>query len=134
MMLHRLRLAEGDPVAIEQVWLPHTRFPGIEKLNYARHSLYETLRERFGVKIGLANEVLEARAAKREEAHLLKISHRASLLVISRTLLDTHGKPVETGHSLYRGDRYRAVLNIPAMQPTAASAAKSRRGERELPS
>ena len=28
MMLHRLRLANGEPIAIEQVWIPLTRFPG----------------------------------------------------------------------------------------------------------
>ncbi len=133
MMLHRLRLADGKPVAIEQVWLPYERFPGMEKLNYARNSLYGTLREYFGLRIGSANEVLEARAAKKEEARLLQVPSRSSLLVISRTLLDTEGNPVETGYSLYRSDRYRVVLNVPAIQSIAANGEKSRRAEGELP-
>ena len=66
------------------------------------------------MKIGSANETIEARGASKEEAGLLNIALRSSLLVVSRTLLDAEGRPVELGYSLYRGDRYRAVLTIPA--------------------
>ncbi len=112
--LHRLRSANGEPVAIEEVWLSQEQFTGIEKLDFVRCSLYEALRERYGTRVGSADEVIEARQASRQEAELLQIAPRASLLVISRTLLSVDGKPMETGLSLYRGDRYRAVLRIPA--------------------
>lgn len=114
MILHRLRMANGEPIAIEQVWIPLTRFPGIDRINFVRSSLYETLKERFRVKIGSASETIEARGASKEESELLQIAPRSSLLVVSRTLLDTQERPVELAHSLYRGDRYRAVLTIPA--------------------
>jgi GntR family transcriptional regulator len=113
-MLHRLRMANAEPIAIEQVWIPLSRFPGIDKIDFARASLYETLKERFGVKIGSANETIEAKGAIKEESALLEIAPRSSLLVVSRTLLDVDGRAVELAHSLYRGDRYRAVLTIPA--------------------
>jgi GntR family transcriptional regulator len=112
--LHRLRSADGEPVAIEEVWLSQDHFPGIEKVDFVRCSLYETLREQYGIRVGSADEVIEARPASRQEAELLAIAPKSSLLVISRTLLSVEGKPVETGLSLYRGDRYRAVLRIPA--------------------
>jgi GntR family transcriptional regulator len=96
------------------VWIPLSRFPGIDKIDFARASLYETLKERFGVKIGSANETIEAKGAIKEESALLEIAPRSSLLVVSRTLLDVDGRAVELAHSLYRGDRYRAVLTIPA--------------------
>lgn len=114
MRLHRLRLADGEPIAIEQVWIPLERFPRIEKINFARMSLYETLKERYGVTIGSANETIEARCATKDEAALLLIAVKSSLLLVSRTLLDAEGRPVELAHSMYRGDRYRAVLTIPA--------------------
>ncbi|MEO6924515.1 MAG: GntR family transcriptional regulator [Acidobacteriaceae bacterium] len=112
--LHRLRSANDVPVAIEEVWLSQDQFPGIEKVDFVRCSLYQTLRERYGIRVGSADEVIEARAASRHEAGLLEIAPKSSLLVISRTLLNVDGQPVETGISLYRGDRYRAVLRIPA--------------------
>lgn len=112
--LRRLRLADEVPVAIEDVWLSQQLFPGIEKLNFIRLSLYQTLREQYGIRVSRADEVLEARSASRREADLLQITPRSSLLVMSRTLWSVDGKPVESAHSLYRGDRYRAVLQIPA--------------------
>jgi len=119
-MLHRLRFAEDEPIAIEQVWIPHGRFPGIGAIDFGRHSLYETLRKRYHVEIDSANETIEARGATREEAQLLRIALRSSLLVISRTLLDGEGRPIETARSLYRGDRYSAVLHIPATSSLAS--------------
>ena len=112
--LHRLRLADALPMAIEQVWLSLAEFPGIEKIDFARFSLYGTLRRRYGIEVGSADEIIEARVTARREAKLLEISARSSLLVISRTIRTVQGKPVEASLSLYRGDRYRAVLNIPA--------------------
>jgi GntR family transcriptional regulator len=112
--LRRLRLADGLPVAIEESYLSKAKFPGIEKLHFVRRSLYQTLRERYGVRFGMADEILEARAASSQESRLLKIPPRSSLLVISRTLWNVDGEPVEMARSSYRGDRYRAVLRIPA--------------------
>jgi GntR family transcriptional regulator len=112
--LHRLRLADGLPLAIEQVWLSLAEFPGIDKIDFSRSSLYGTLRERYGIQVGSADEIIEARAATGREAKLLDISARSSLLVISRTIRTAQGKPVEASLSLYRGDRYRAVLSVPA--------------------
>src|SRR6185437_9770593 len=111
--LHRLRSADGEPVVIEEVWLSQDHFPGLEKVDFVHCSLYETLREQYGIRVGSADEVIEARPANRQEAELLAIAPKSSLLVISRTLLSVAGKPVETGLSLYRGDRYRAVLRVP---------------------
>ncbi|HZY61844.1 MAG TPA: GntR family transcriptional regulator [Edaphobacter sp.] len=112
--LRRLRLVDAEPVAIEDVWLSQSQFPGIEKIDFGRSSLYEALRERYGVRVGSADEVIEARLANKQEAELLAIAPKSSLLVISRTLLSMDGKPVEAGLSIYRGDRYRAVLRVPA--------------------
>lgn len=112
--LCRLRMADGQPVAVEEIHLPAERYPDIEKLDFSNCSLYQTLREHYGIRVSLADEILEARAASRREAELLQIPIRSSLLAISRTLLSEDGQPVETAFSVYRGDRYRAVLRIPA--------------------
>ena len=114
--LLRLRLGDGLPIAIEEIRLPHERFPGVEKLDFSRVSLYQTLRERYEIRVSRADEILEARSATKRESALLEIQARSSLLVISRTLWSTDGLPVETAHSVYRGDRYRAVLRIPATE------------------
>jgi GntR family transcriptional regulator len=110
--LVRLRFADGVPMAIEEGSLSRERFPGIEAIDFRNASLYQTLRERYGVTINSADEILEARAANRRESDLLEIPPRSSLLVISRILRSADGKPIEAARSLYRGDRYRAVLKV----------------------
>ena len=112
--LRRLRCADSLPVAIEEVWLAREQFPGIDKLDFTSDSLYQTLRERYGVRMSRADEIIEARSANRQQADLLDLPRNGSLLSITRTLWSVNGKPVETAQSVYRGDRYRAVLAIPA--------------------
>jgi len=114
LLLRRLRLADGLPVAVEIAQIPLKRFPGIETMDFNSRSLYHTLREKFGIRVSRADEILEARSATRAEAKLLGMQFRASVLAISRTLWSADGLPVETAHSVYRGDRYRAIIRIPA--------------------
>lgn len=114
--LQRVRMSDGIPLAIEEIHLPAHRFPGIERLSFANRSLYETMSERYKIRLGRVDEILEARAATRREADLLSIPIRSALLVITRTLWTVDGAAVETAHSVYRGDRYRAAVRI---SPTA---------------
>lgn len=114
LFLHRLRLADGVPLAVETSHIPLEHFPGIERINFARHSLYRTLGESYGVRLGWAEETIEALAATREEAKLLTVPERSSILSITRTIMTTEETPVEAACSRYRGDRYRASIRVPA--------------------
>ncbi|MGH9586675.1 MAG: GntR family transcriptional regulator [Acidobacteriaceae bacterium] len=113
MCLRRLRLADGVPMAIEESNIPLQRFPGIERVDFGLYSLYATLREQYGVRVGYADEIIEALPALREEAGLLTIPHRASILSISRIIFTTQEAPIESACSRYRGDRYRASIRVP---------------------
>jgi GntR family transcriptional regulator len=113
MRLRRLRLADGIPMALEVSHIPLRRFPGLEKINFAKQSLYFILRENFGVRVAYADEVIEALPATREESDLLTIPRRASILSISRIIITTEETPIEAASSRYRGDRYRASIRVP---------------------
>jgi GntR family transcriptional regulator len=113
MRLRRLRLADSIPMALEESNVPLRQFPGIERMDFARNSLYATLRGRYGVRIGYADETIEALPATREEAELLTIPNRASILSISRIILTAQESPIEAACSRYRGDRYRALIRVP---------------------
>lgn len=113
MCLRRLRLADGIPMAIEESNIPLRRFPGVERVDFAQHSLYAALREQYGVRVGYADEIIEALPALREEAELLTIPYRASILSISRIIFTTQETPIESANSRYRGDRYRASIRVP---------------------
>ena len=113
MHLRRLRLADNIPMAIEDSHIPMKQFPGLERIDFAKHSLYQTLRERYGVRVGYADEIIEALPATKEESDLLTVQRKASILSITRVIMTTQETPVEAACSRYRGDRYRASIRVP---------------------
>jgi GntR family transcriptional regulator len=115
LKLRRLRYADGTPMAIEQSHIPLHFYPGLERYDFGKNSLYTVLREDYGLRVAWADEIIEALAATREESELLTIPKRASVLSISRVLISAGDVPVEAACSRYRGDRYRASLRVPAI-------------------
>lgn len=113
LRLCRLRLADGIPMAIEESNIPMRRFPGLERVDFEVNSLYATLREQYGVRVGYADETIEALPATRQDAGLLQVASKASILSIRRTILTTQEAPIEVAWSRYRGDRYRAFIRVP---------------------
>ena len=51
LYLERLRLADGEPLLLEQVHLPAERFPGLLASDLEHGSLYDLLTERYGVRV-----------------------------------------------------------------------------------
>jgi GntR family transcriptional regulator len=113
LRLRRLRLADGIPMAIEDSHVPLRQFPGLDRIDFTKHSLYHTLRERFGVRVGYADEIIEALPATHEESELLNIAKKSSVLSITRVIMTTQESPIEYTCSRYRGDRYRASIRVP---------------------
>jgi GntR family transcriptional regulator len=111
--LRRLRLADGIPMALEESNIPLRQFPGLDKISFAKQSLYFVLRESYGVRVAWADEVIEALPATREESELLTIPKRSSILSISRVIMTTEETPIEVACSRYRGDRYKASIRVP---------------------
>lgn len=115
LRLHRLRLADGEPMAMETTHLPLGRFRGLRRYVSGGGSLYQVLRERFDVEMGHAEETIETALAGPHEADLLGADVGMPMLLLSRHSFDTEQRPVEWVRSVYRGDRYKfvATLNRP---------------------
>jgi GntR family transcriptional regulator len=112
LRLHRLRLADNEPMALETTHLPLARFRGLRRYVTAGGSLYQVLRERFGVDMGHAEETIETALASPEEAELLGADIGLPMLLLSRHSFDMEGNPVEWVRSVYRGDRYKFVASL----------------------
>ncbi len=113
MRLRRLRLADNTPMALEDSQIPLKLFPGLEAIDFSKQSLYRILREDYGVRVAWAGELIEAIPATAQEAKLLTIPTKSSVLSISRIIMTTEELPVEAACSRYRGDRYRASIRVP---------------------
>jgi GntR family transcriptional regulator len=112
LRIHRLRLADGEPMSIDTSHLPARRFPGLRKELERHRSLYETLRTEFGVQLAEAEETIETVLADPHDARLLGVDPGLPLLLLSRHALDVDGEPVEWAQSWYRGDRYKFVTRL----------------------
>lgn len=105
--VQRLRLADGEPLALETAIIS---FIGCEKLleeDLERNSLYQLLETKYGMPPLEAEQELEAGLARDEEARVLKVAPAAPVLLIRRTTYTERGQPLEYAKSVYRGDKYR---------------------------
>jgi len=110
--IERLRMANGEPMAIETTHLAAKRFPRLIERFADRSSLYELLLEEYGVRLIDAEEIIETAVANPIEADRLGAEVGMPLLMLSRHSFDEDGQPVEWVRSLYRGDRYKLVAHL----------------------
>lgn len=107
---HRLRLADGMPMALQTIYLPHALCPDLLTHDLENGSLYEILRTEYGLHLESAESAASADLASEDEAALLQLTMPAALLVTEQlTYLDS-GVPIEFARSVYRGDRYRLQI------------------------
>ena len=72
VVLKRVRSVERQPLMLSTTWLPFDLCAGLEREDFTKQSLYETLRTNFLRTIVRSSRTLEAVAASREEADLLE--------------------------------------------------------------
>ena len=104
----RVRLADGEPFALERSRFPSQRFARLLDLDLTG-SLYELLAEHFDAAPVRAVERLEPVLADADEAAALHVAVGAPLMLVDRTAYDDTGCVVETARDVFRGDRTRIV-------------------------
>jgi GntR family transcriptional regulator len=104
--LDRLRMADGEPMSIEQSYLVHRHCSGVLDGDYESNPLREALERRYNIRWARARQVIRATPATPEMARLLAIKPRSALLHIERVSYSQENIPVEFLHIYYRGDRY----------------------------
>ncbi|WP_295576304.1 GntR family transcriptional regulator [uncultured Microbacterium sp.] len=107
--LLRLRLADGNPLSLERMFLDSERFPDL--LDHSPiGSLYALLQTEYGVTVVTAEEHVEVVEASRQVAQLLDIKPRAPLLALRRVSRRDDGTPVEASIDLFRPELTRLIV------------------------
>jgi GntR family transcriptional regulator len=107
--LQRLLLADGEPMAVDENYLPAARLPGLES-ERAPASLYAFLRERYGVTLEWGEDQVEAIPASLVQSRLLGVGEGAPLLQLVRHAYAGEHL-MNYSACFYRADRYR--LSVP---------------------
>lgn len=106
--LGRVRLLDGEPLAIEHAVVPRQFLPPLDDL---ASSLYQALETNGNRPVG-GTQSIHASLATPTEAGLLSIAEQSAVLRIERVTRNAKGEIVELTRSVYRGDRYKFVSEL----------------------
>lgn len=108
--MERLRHASGEPFALETCYLSSQEFPDLLNAPIARDSLFAILERDYDVRLGYADEEIDATAADPRTAELLAVPRREPLLRIRQVIFSTKGKALLYVLGIYRSDRHNLVI------------------------
>ncbi|RYM05672.1 GntR family transcriptional regulator [Sporolactobacillus sp. THM7-7] len=109
----RTRFADDRPMAIETTYIPVYLVPRMTQ-EAANRSLYEYMEKVSGLTIDYADQSIEASLVSETEARLLDVPEGSPVLLIERCAYLAGGHPAELTKSLYRADRYKFFIQLPA--------------------
>lgn len=109
--ISRIRTADGIPICAEDSYVPKELAPGLDELEI-EESLYSMFRERFGIAVERADQIIGVTVLDPQEAEPLQVPPFSPAFRIVRTTYDTRQRAVEYAESIYRGDRYSYELTV----------------------
>ena len=106
--LRRLLSFGGDPIVLDEIWLPGALFKGLtaERLAEYKGPLYGLFETEFGTRMIRAEEQLRAVGADPQTAQLLGVAERSPLLLVERVSYSYGDRPVEVRRGLYVTEHY----------------------------
>jgi GntR family transcriptional regulator len=115
-LLRRVRLADGEPVALETARFPADRVASVFEQDLEHVSLFAALAAA-GHAPTAGRAVIRAAAASAEDAKLLDVRRGDPLLVEQRVIHDQHGAPIELTESRYVAARYALDVDFDVELP-----------------
>lgn len=104
--LKRVRLMHGNPIGIEQAYLPLDYLPELPNYDFSQVSLYQTLEQEMGIQIDHAEQAIRARPATPEERELLDMEAPGAVLELERETFDKSARVIEYCVCVYHSERY----------------------------
>jgi len=119
--IRRVRYANAAPMALEWSRIPRHFCPDLVEKFQPGASLYETLFEHYGIRMHVADEIVEAGLANDEVTRLLRAARKGPVFLFTRTSYLPNGEPIEFVKSVYRGDRYKIANRLTRVRFTSLS-------------
>ncbi len=112
VVIVRLRLAGGRPLAVERSSLPARLFPDLEDMDLGG-SLYDLMDEGFGLRPGQSGRAAGDDGGATVRCAIARVKRGAPMLLVERIAYAADGTPVEFARDRFRGDRTRIVVESP---------------------
>ncbi|MDD9150166.1 MULTISPECIES: GntR family transcriptional regulator [unclassified Sporolactobacillus] len=120
--LIRLRCANGEPLLLENTYIPYYLCNEIERFDFQSASLYDTLNNQYALNLYHASETIESIIIKERVAHLLKCNPNIAGYRIERISHLDSGYVFELTTSTTRADK--CVFRLELYKKTASSKGK----------
>ena len=105
--LQRLRTADGDPVMLENTFLPSPEFDSLLSTDLTNRSLNETLRQKYSRSLVVRQTTkVEVSRASPEHAQLLNITPGDPLFFITAYFLDERDNPIAIARHYFLASRF----------------------------
>ncbi|MGW5658042.1 GntR family transcriptional regulator [Streptomyces humi] len=122
--LERIRLADGEPLAHDRVWLLASDARPLLDVDFGHTALYGELAERCGLRLTGGEERIRAVTPTAAERRLLELPDGVAAFAIER-IGRSRGRPVEWRTTLVRGDRFSLLAQFDARAGYRLDLAKS---------
>jgi GntR family transcriptional regulator len=109
--IQRLRLADGDPMAISTSFIPSKLLPKLTEEQMASGSLFRLIENNAGSRLGYGERVIKPAIADDYLAEMLCVPKGAPLMSVEGTTHLENDQPIEYVHVYYRGDRYEFSIH-----------------------
>ncbi len=123
--IERLRLANGEPMALNTSYIPHHLCPHLSQADLETTSLYKLLEEKYSLPLWRSERVVEPVIARDYEVEMLQVQPGSSLLLVEGTTYLVEDRPIEYVKMIYRSDRFQFTINglrRPAFSPSLENA------------
>jgi GntR family transcriptional regulator len=120
MYLERLRLAGGEPLALDRVWMPASIGEPLLGADFSHTSLYQQLLATTGIPITGGDERVRAVIPSKAEHEVLGLRPPAAAFFVERTGT-SQGVPIEWRHTLIRADRFALSSALAPREPVGGA-------------
>ncbi|MVB10006.1 HTH-type transcriptional repressor YvoA [Caprobacter fermentans] len=102
--IRRLGLAEGEPISLEEILVPHDVVPKLEGIDLSVFSLYEVY-DFYGIHLKRAWQTLDIAEPEASDARMLNIDPGLAVLLFTCVSYDENDRVIEYSRSYTRGDK-----------------------------
>lgn len=104
--IHRLRLADDEPMALNTTYIPCSLLPKLTAETVRSVSLFRTVENTLTARVGYAKRIVKPVNADPYLAELLSVPPNSPLMLIEGPTFLDNDQPFEYVSTYYRGDRY----------------------------
>jgi GntR family transcriptional regulator len=108
----RVRSIDGRPVQVVRAFMPGRLFPGLVDVDMTDRSLYQVLRDTYGLRPASGHRAIEAVPLSREDADHLGVPKGTPGLRVYSITRSSDGIVFEHFIAHYRGDSFRFELEV----------------------